>query len=51
MSNAIDLLNPEEVKGTLTIRGDAANDRAEMAWIAADVTNQPMHFIFMYRVI
>lgn len=33
------------------IRGDAANDRAEMVWIAADVTNQPMSFTFSYQVI
>lgn len=33
------------------IRGDAANDRAEMAWISADVTNQPMYFSFLYRII
>lgn len=33
------------------IRGDAANNRAEMAWISADVTNQPMYFSFLYRII
>lgn len=33
------------------IRGDAVNDRAEMTWISGDVTNQPMYFIFTYRVI
>jgi hypothetical protein len=33
------------------IRGDAANDRAEMVWIAGDVTNQPMYFTFSYQVI
>ena len=33
------------------IRGDAANDRAEMAWIASDVTDQPMYFSFSYSVI
>lgn len=33
------------------IRGDAANNRAEMVWIAADVTNQPMYFVFSYQVI
>lgn len=33
------------------IRGDVANDRAEMAWISADVTNQPMYFIFAYQII
>lgn len=33
------------------IRGDAANDRAEMAWVAADITNQPMYFTFAYEII
>ena len=33
------------------IRGDATNNRAEMAWVAADVTDQPMYFNFTYRVI
>lgn len=33
------------------IVGDAANDRAEMQWIASDVTNQPMFFTFTYQVI
>lgn len=33
------------------ILGDAANNRAEMDWVAADVTNQPMFFIFSYRII
>jgi hypothetical protein len=33
------------------IRGDTANDRAEMIWISADVTNQPMYFVFSYVVI
>lgn len=33
------------------LRADAANDRAEMAWVAADITNQPMYFTFMYRII
>lgn len=31
--------------------GDVANDRATMQWIAADITNQPMYFQFMYQVI
>ena len=30
---------------------DAANNRAEMNWIAVDTTNQPMFFIFGYRII
>jgi len=33
------------------IRGDAANDRAEMVWISGDITNQNMFFIFQYQVI
>ena len=32
------------------ILADAVNDRAQMEWIAGDLTNQPMHFSFMYRV-
>ena len=33
------------------ILADAANDRASMRWVAADITNQPMAFAFMYLVI
>ena len=33
------------------IRGDAANNRAEMAWVTGDITNQPMYFVFSYVVI
>lgn len=33
------------------IRADAANDRAEMVWIAGDITNQPHYFHFQYQVI
>lgn len=33
------------------IRGDAANNRAEMVWIAGDLASQPMYFSFMYQVI
>ena len=33
------------------ILADVANDRAEMNWIAGDVTNQPMYFTFGYQVI
>lgn len=32
------------------IRGDATNDRAEMTWIATDVTDQPMYFSFTYLI-
>lgn len=33
------------------IRGDAANNRAELVFIAVDVTDQPMYFSFTYRII
>lgn len=33
------------------ILGDPANNRAEMDWIAVDLTNQPMFFVFGYRII
>ena len=33
------------------IVADAANDRAEMQWIAADLTNQPMYWLFGYRIL
>lgn len=33
------------------IMGDGANDRAQMQWIAVDVTNQPWYFTFTYRII
>ena len=33
------------------ILGDAANDRAQMQWIAGDVTNQAMYFTFTYQII
>lgn len=33
------------------IRGDAANDRAELIYKSSDVTNQPMYFVFTYTVI
>lgn len=33
------------------ILGDATNNRAEMNWVATDVTNQPMYFTFTYQVI
>lgn len=33
------------------IIADAANNRAEMNWIAVDITNQPMFFSFTYQVI
>lgn len=33
------------------IRADAANNRAEMVWIAGDLSSQPMFFSFSYTVI
>jgi hypothetical protein len=33
------------------ILADTANDRAQMEWIAGDVTNQPMYYTFLYQVI
>lgn len=33
------------------IRGDAANNRAELVYIAVDLTNQPMYFTFTFEVI
>lgn len=33
------------------ILGDAANNRALMEWISADITNQPRYFTFTYQVI
>lgn len=33
------------------ILGDATNNRAELDFIAVDTTNQPMYFVFQYRVI
>lgn len=32
------------------IRADATNDRAEMVWMATDVTDQPMYFSFTYLI-
>jgi len=33
------------------ILGDAANNRAEMSWVAVDVANRSFYFQFMYEVI
>lgn len=33
------------------VRANVANDRAEMAWVATDLTNQPMYFTFTYQII
>ena len=34
-----------------SILGDATNDRAQMEWISADITSQPMYFTFTYLVL
>lgn len=33
------------------ILGDATNNRAQMEWVSADVTNQGMWFTFTYRIL
>lgn len=33
------------------IRGDAANNRAELVYIAVDTTNQPFYFSFTYQIL
>lgn len=33
------------------ILADAANDRAQLQYVASDVTNQPMYFTFTYQII
>ena len=33
------------------ILGDAVNNRAQLQYIAGDVTNQAMYFSFTYRII
>jgi hypothetical protein len=33
------------------IRGDAANNRAELSYLCVDVTNHALHFSFSYRII
>lgn len=33
------------------IRGDATNNRAELAYIATDVSNQPMYYNYMYQIL
>lgn len=58
---ASNLANAEECAGTAfcpTIAGqgaaivaDAANNRAEMQWIAVNLANQAMYFTFMYQII
>jgi len=52
---------PEQCAGTAfapgiagqgaAILGDVANDRAQMQWVAVDLTNQAMYFTFSYRVL
>jgi hypothetical protein len=58
---ASNLANPNECAGTAfasgiagqgaAIRGDTTNDRAEMVWIAVDLSNQPMYYQLAYRII
>lgn len=58
---ASNLANTNECAGTAfcptvagqgaAILGDAANNRAQMEWIAVDTANRSMYYIFMYRVI
>ena len=58
---ASNLANAEDCAGTANASGvagqcaailaDAANDRAEMNWIAADITNQAMYYIYTYEVL
>lgn len=33
------------------ILGDATNNRAQMEWVSADISNQPMFFHFQYEII
>jgi hypothetical protein len=33
------------------ISADATNDRAALRWVAVDVTNQPVFFMFQYRIL
>lgn len=42
---------PGIVSQGAAILGDVTNDRAQMQWVAADVTNQAMYFTFSYQVI
>ena len=58
---ASNLANSNECSGTAccptiagisaAIIGDITNNRAELKYIASDVTNQPMYFTFTYRII
>lgn len=32
------------------ILGDVTNNRAQMQWVAGDISNQPMYFSFTYRI-
>lgn len=33
------------------VEADPTNDRAQFEWVAVDTTNQPLWFIFMYRIL
>lgn len=35
----------------VVIKGDVANARASLVWVAADLTNHPIYFSFSYRVL
>lgn len=58
---ASNLVNAEDCAGTANASGvagqcaailaDAANDRAEMNWIAADITNQAMYYTYTYEIL
>lgn len=58
---ASNLANSNECAGTAAssgiagqsaaILGDTTNDRAQLEYIAVDLTNQPMYFTFTYRII
>lgn len=58
---ASNFANPEECAGTAfcpavagqgaAILADAANNRAEMQWVAVDLANRTMAFTFVYRII
>ena len=33
------------------ILGDETNDRAQMEWVASDITSQPIYYIFNYQIL
>jgi len=58
---ASNLANQEDCAGTAfapgiagqgaAILADAGNDRAQMEWIAGDLTVQPMYYVYQYEVL